>query len=50
MPWLIAGAASIFAWETVRGDDSSPFSWGNILKIAAIAGAVYLAASALKRA
>lgn len=49
MPLLLLGAGSIFAWETfVRGDDQSGLSWANVLKIAAIAGAVYLAARAIK--
>lgn len=50
MPWLIAGAVSVFAWESVKGESSDPLSLGNLLKIAAVAGAVYLVASALRRA
>lgn len=49
MPWLIAGAVSIFAWESVKGESSDPLSVGNLLKIAAVAGAVYLVARAVKR-
>ena len=49
MPLLLLGAGSIFAWEAfVRGDDQSPLSWSNVLKIAAVAGAVYFAARAVK--
>lgn len=47
--WLLIGAGSVFAWESVKGDDTSPLSWGNVLKVAAIAGAAYLVARALKR-
>lgn len=48
--WLIAGG-SIFAWEAfAKGDDQSGLQWSAVLKIALIAGAVYLAASAIRRA
>ena len=48
-PLLVAGG-SIFAWESVFGgkDEGELLSWSNILKIAVIAGAVYVAAKAVK--
>lgn len=50
-PLLIAGG-SIFAWESVFGgkDEGELLSWSNILKIAAVAGAAYFAAKALRSA
>lgn len=47
---LVTAAGSIFAWESIFGgkDEGELLSWNNILKIAVIAGAVYLAARAVK--
>jgi len=51
MPLLLLAGGSIFAWEAfVKGEDQSGLSWATILKIAAVAGVVYLAASALRKA
>ena len=49
MPILLLGAGSILAWEYfTSGDDQSPLPWATILKVAAVAGAVYLVAKAVR--
>jgi hypothetical protein len=51
MPLLLVGIGAIVGWELLgRGDDQSGLSWAAVIKIATVAGAVYLAASALRRA
>ncbi len=50
MPLLVS-AGSILAWENLFGGqdtNQSALSWSNVLKIAAVAGAAYLAARAVK--
>lgn len=48
---LLTGAGSIVAWESLFGgadDNQSLLSWSNIIKIAAVAGAAYFVARAVK--
>ena len=48
MPLLWLGAGTLGALWFTQGDDQSGLPWSTVLKVAAIAGAVYLAAKALK--